>query len=813
MKYEELVSKMTLEEKAGLCSGKDFWHLKGVERLGIPSIMMTDGPHGLRKQPGKGDHAGIGGSVPATCFLPACASAASWDKDMLYKMGKALGEEALQENVSVVLGPGVNMKRSPLCGRNFEYFSSDPFLAGKLAANFIRGVQSNGIGTSLKHFAGNNQETRRQTIDSVIDERALREIYLSAFEIAVKEGKPWTVMNAYNRLNGTFCSENEYLLNDVLRKDWKYDGVVITDWGAENDRVKGLKAGNNVEMPASGGINDARIVEAVKSGELDESVLDESVDKVLDLIMKAKSKLNSDYEYDKKAHHRLVREAAAESMVLLKNDDKILPLKKGDKFIVIGEMAKKPRFQGAGSSFISPTKLDDAMSVFKDEYGFEPKYAKGYDSESDKPDEKLIDEAVALAQSDTDRKVLIFAGLTDMYESEAFDREHMRIPENQLELIKRVTQVNKNVIILLHCGSPVEMPFIDDVRAVMCCYLVGQAGAGAIVDLIYGKNNPSGKLPETFPLSFDDVPCSRYFPAGPLKVEYRESVFVDYRYYDTAKKDVLFPFGFGLSYTDFEFSDISLSQSDIRGGESVKVTFKIKNTGKTDGAEVCQVYVGLRGGKIFRPEKELREFTKLFLKAGEEKEVTLELSPRAFEYFDVNTHKFEIENGEYNIYVGDCINNLPLKAALGVTSQNDVQTPDYRRSAPCYYKADIKNVSDEEFESILGRKIPPEKWDKEHKNDLNSCFIDMREHAGGRFVNKLIVTFGNAFVGGTKANKKMSVSMALSTPVRVSVMMSNGAMTLAMGRDIVRMCSGHFWSGFALLIHHSIFRTKKSKMW
>ena len=536
MQYDKILQNLTIEQKASLCSGKDFWYTKGIPECGLPEIMMTDGPHGVRKQP-SGDNAGIGGSVPVTCFLPACTSAASWDKEMLFRMGLELGEEAKAEKVSVLLGPGINIKRNPLCGRNFEYFSEDPYLAGKMGAALISGIQYTGVGACVKHFAANNQETRRQTVSAAVDERTLREIYLNAFEIAIKEANPWAIMNAYNKLNGTYCSENKYLLTDVLRRDWGYRGLVMTDWGAENDRVAGLKAGGNLEMPSSGGVNDAKIVEAVKNGTLDERVLDANADRVIDMVMKAK-KLdyeNAEYHYNKAEHHRLAREMAANSFVLLKNND-ILPIKKGQKVCVIGEMAQKPRFQGAGSSYIEPTKIDSAMSVYKEEFGYEPKYEPGYLCESDKPDATLEAAAVEMAGRDKERLILMFVGLTDIYEAEAFDREHMRLPENQLSLIEKVCAVNENVVIIMHAGSPVEMPFIDKVKAVLYTYLGGQAGAGAVLDILYGKKNPSGKLPETFPLRYEDVPSAKHFPEGPLSVEYREGIYVGYRYFDTAQK-------------------------------------------------------------------------------------------------------------------------------------------------------------------------------------------------------------------------------------------------------------------------------------
>ncbi len=810
MKNADIISKLTLEQKAGFCSGKDNWHLRSVEEAGLPEIMMTDGPHGLRKQPKKGDRGGIGGSIPATCFLPACTTAASWDTAMLYRMGQALGEEAFQERVSIVLGPGVNIKRNPLCGRNFEYFSEDPYLAGKLAANFIKGVQSTGTGTCIKHFAANNQETRRQSVDAVVDERTLREIYLTAFEIAVKEAKPWAVMNAYNKLNGTYCSENKYLLTDILRNEWGFDGAVMTDWGAENNRVKGLKAGGNLEMPSSGGVNDKKIIQAIEKGKLEESELDESIDKVIDLILKSKHNLSKTHKYDKMKHHQLVRIMAANSMVLLKNENNILPLKKGDKVAIIGEMAKKPRFQGAGSSFIEPTKLDSVYDIYREEYGYEPKYAKGYKSDTDEVDEELEAAAVELAAKDKDRKIIMFVGLTDLYESEAFDREHMRMPANQLSLIEKVSEVNDNVIIVLSCGSPVEMPFEKNVRGILCSYLGGQAGAGAILDILYGKVNPSGKLPETFPRKYEDVPSAKYFPEGPKTVEYREGIYVGYRYYDTAGVPVLYPFGYGLSYTTFEFSDLKLSSENIRDDDTLTVTFKVKNTGNMDGAEVCQLYVGANENKIFRAKKELRAFTKIYLKAGEEITVAFTLGKREFSYYNIRTKSFEAETGRYTVYVGNSLVDLPLKKIVKVTNIEGIKPVNYTQVAPDYFEAKVNEITTDEFQAILGREVPPKEAEGDLIPSLDMAIIDMTDYAGGRFLNKFVYKISSHIAGGTQANRKMAASMAISTPIRSMIMMSAGGATLQMGKDIVRMGTGHFCSGFFKLIFHSIIRTKKA---
>lgn len=798
MKHSDIISQMTLEEKASFCDGADFWNLQSCERLGIKSIMVTDGPHGLRKKKEKKDSGELMSSNPATCFPTAVTTAASWDPDLIYEMGQALGEECLEEKVSVLLGPGANMKRSPLCGRNFEYFSEDPYLAGKMAASFINGVQSKGIGTSLKHFAANSQECRRMTVDSVVDERALREIYLTAFEIAVKEAQPWTVMNAYNRLNGTYCAENKWLLSDVLKKEWGFKGIVVTDWGAENDRVEGLKAGQELEMPTSSGRGAKQICEAVRNGKLDEKILDEAVDAVLDLIIRGNEN-KRDYKFDKKEHHALARKIAGNSMVLLKNEDNILPLKKNLKYAVIGEMAKSPRYQGAGSSLINPLKIDNAFDELMDN-GVSMTYCAGYDKKSDRPDDVLIGEAVAAARN-ADIAV-IFAGLTETYEAEGFDRSHISLPESHNELIREVAKVNKNTVVVLSGGSPVTMPWLSDVKAVLNGYLGGEAGGSAVVDILLGKVNPSGKLAETYPCMLADVPCVNYFPGTTVTTEYRESVYIGYRYYDTAKKDVLFPFGYGLSYTTFEYSDLKLSKKKIKDTDTLKVSFKIKNTGSAAGAEIAQVYVSDVDSTIFRPEKELKGFKKVFLNPGEETTVEIELDKRSFAFYNVLVHDWCVESGDFVIKVGASSRDIKLEGKVNVSAQ-EVEIPDYRQSAPQYYTADVRNVSDSQFEAVLGRPIPANKRDNAAELDLTSTLEDANFTKQGKFVNNVIDKAVNTFLSSDDANRGMIKAMALQIPIRNFISMSMGVFsdTMAQGlldilngkgtvKGIARICSG-----------------------
>ena len=772
MKYKDIISKLTLEEKAALCSGKDFWHLVDVERLGLPSIMVTDGPHGLRKQNQEKTAAGdvLGNSAPATCFPTASATASSWDTELITKMGVALGEECLKENVSVLLGPGVNMKRSPLCGRNFEYFSEDPFLAGKMAASFINGVQSKGVGTSLKHFAANNQECRRMTINTVADERALREIYLTAFEIAVKESQPWTVMNAYNKLNGTYCAENKWLLTDVLRNEWGFKGLVVTDWGAENEIVDGIKAGKNLEMPSSGGLGPKKIIKAVESGELDINILDKNVDSILELILKGAENLHSDYNCDMKAHHLLARKIASESMVLLKNEDNILPLDKSEKIAFIGEMAKSPRYQGAGSSLINPTELDSAYNEFL-KNGYRVAYSRGYDKTTDIPDERLINSAVALSEKAD--VVVVFAGLTEVYESEGFDRKHIDLPPSHNALINAILKKNKNVVVVLSGGSAVSMPWLYDVKAVLNGLLLGQAGGGATFDVLTGKVNPSGKLSETYPLNLDDTPSRYNFPGTLLSVEYRESIFIGYRYYDKNEKEVLFPFGYGLSYTNFEYSDIKLSSKSINDTDILKVSFKVKNTGAVDGAEVAQLYVAPPESKIFKAPKELKGFKKVFLKAGEEKEIEIELNKRSFAFYNVNIHDWHVETGEYKILVGASSREILLTESVMVTSTIEAEVPDYSLTAPVYYDGDVAFATDDEFTAVLGHEIPESERDMSLPIDKNCTLEYAAGTSRGEKITKLI-TAAVEKIGGGGINSEMMKNTAFQIPLRCFVTMSSG---------------------------------------
>lgn len=663
MDIKNLISQMTLEEKAGLCSGLDFWHTKPVERLGVPATMVSDGPHGLRKQDDQADHLGMNDSIKAVCFPAACATAASFDKAMIRKMGEAIGESCQHEKLSVVLGPAVNIKRSPLCGRNFEYFSEDPYLAGKMSAAYIQGVQSKNVGTSIKHFAANSQEHRRMSSSSDADERTLREIYFPAFEISVKESQPWTVMCSYNRINGTYASENKWLLTDVLRDEWGFEGYVMSDWGATADRVIGVKAGMDLEMPASGGANDRKIVEAVKSGALDEADLDKCVERILNIVYRYQENAKPETPWDKEAQHLMSADIAAECMVLLKNEEGILPLNKADDIAFIGEFAAKPRFQGGGSSHINCFRTTSAVEAAE---GLKVTYAQGYSAAKDEATDEMIAEAVAAAKQA--KVAVVFAGLPDAYESEGYDRKHMQMPACQNKLIEAVAAANPNTVVVLHNGSPVEMPWLDQVKGVIEAYLGGQAVGLATVRVLFGDVNPSGHLAETFPKRLADNPSYLYYGGEYNRTEYREGVFVGYRYYDKKDMDVLFPFGYGLSYTTFEYSDLRLSADSIKDTDTLTVTCTVKNTGTRAGKAVAQLYVGDVESEIIRPVRELKGFEKIELQPGEAKEVVFTLDKRSFAYWCDAIHDWHVDTGAFTVQVGSSSRDLPLCAQVQVES-------------------------------------------------------------------------------------------------------------------------------------------------
>lgn len=662
MNIKKILKELTLEEKASLCSGADFWHTKAVDRLAIPQIMVSDGPHGLRKV--KEDSENPNEAIEAVCFPTASALACSFDRSLLTAMGKALGEECQAENVAVILGPGCNIKRSPLCGRNFEYFSEDPYLASEMATAHIKGVQSKGVGTSLKHFAANNQETRRLTINERIDERTLREIYLAAFEGAVCQAKPWTIMCSYNRINGYHSAQNKWLLTDVLRNDWGYKGLVMSDWGAVDDRVEGVKAGLDLEMPSSFGKNDRLIVDAVNNGKLSMKALDKCVERVLRLVDKAEEG-RTPSNWDMEAHHKLAAKISAQCSVLLKNEGDILPLDKKEKICFIGEFADKPRFQGGGSSHINSFKVTSALEAVEDYCKVE--YAQGYITSEDKTEPELLAQAVECAKRSD--KVVIFAGLPDAFESEGYDRTHMRMPECQLELIREVKKVNDNIVVVLHNGSPVELPFMEDIKGLLEVYLGGQAVGKATCDLLFGKVNPSGKLAESWCMQLEDNPSYLNFPGVGDEISYNEGIFVGYRYYDKKNMAVRFPFGFGLSYTTFEYSDLSISANEISDDQTVTVSCSVTNTGKRAGMEVVQLYVRDKESSVVRPVKELKGFEKVSLKPGETKRVAFSLDKRAFAYYETAISDWFVEYGEFEILIGASSRDIRLSGSVYVNSE------------------------------------------------------------------------------------------------------------------------------------------------
>ena len=655
---KELISQMTLEEKAGMCSGLDFWHLKGVERLGIPSTMVSDGPHGLRKQDDKADHLGINDSIKAVCFPPAVLSACSFDRDLLETLGETVGDEAQATDLSVVLGPAVNIKRSPLCGRNFEYYSEDPYLAGESATAFIKGVQSRHVGTSIKHFAANNQEYNRMSASSEVDERTMREIYLPAFETAVKKSQPYTVMCSYNKINGTYASENPWLLTKVLREEWGFKGYVMSDWGAVNDRVEGLKAGLDLEMPSSNGINDAEIVQAVQEGILDENVLNRAVERILNIIFEYVDN-RKEQPLTLEKDHEIAQKVAEESIVLLKNEEAILPLKENETVAFIGGFVKNPRYQGGGSSHVNSFKVTSVWDALEGKEHVI--YAEGFSAETDVYDEKLAAEAIEIAkQAD---KAVIFAGLPESFESEGYDRKHMHLPECQNKLIAEITKVQPNIIVVLHNGSAVEMPWINDVKGLVEAYLGGQAVGQAEANILFGNVNPSGKLAETLPIKLEDNPSYLNFGDGD-KVEYKEGIFVGYRYYDKKKMDVAFPFGHGLSYTTFEYSNVKTDKDTLTEGGTLQVSVDVTNTGDKFGKEIVQLYVADKTEAIRRPEKELKGFEKVALNPGETKTVTFTLDKRSFAWYSTDIHDWYAASGEYDILIAASSRDVRLTKTI-----------------------------------------------------------------------------------------------------------------------------------------------------
>ena len=698
MKHADVIAKLSLREKCALLSGATVFETHALPNKGVPAIWLSDGPNGLRKQAGPADHLGLNPSEPATCFPTAATVANSWDPALGEEIGKALGEETASYRVNVILGPGLNTKRSPLCGRDFEYFSEDPYLSGKLAAGYVRGIQSVGVSACPKHFAANNQELRRMASNSVLDERTLRELYLTGFEIAVKEGRPKCIMTSYNRVNGTYANENHHLLQDILHGEWGYDGAVVTDWGGSNDHVEGVREGSTLEMPCPGFGSAKRLMQAVEEGRLPESAVDARVDELLELVFTTDAAVKAaPKRFDRDAHHALARRAAAESVVLLKNEDDLLPLKPGQSVALIGDFAQTPRYQGAGSSSVNATRVDNLKDAAEADDITLAGFCAGYER-SGTPNPAFVEEAAALARKAD--VVVLCMGLDESSESEGLDRSHICIPENQKQLLEAVAQANENLVVVLSAGSVVETGWVSRCKAVLHAYLGGQAGAGAIMDVLTGRVNPSGKLAETLPLTYEDTPAARYFPGKQQNVEYREGLYIGYRYYETAHVPVRYPFGYGLSYTTFAYSDLK--------ADADKVTFTITNTGSRAGAEIAQLYVAKADAAVFRPEKELKGFAKVFLQAGERKTVTIPLDDKAFRYWNVKTDRWETEGGSYQLLVGASVQDIRLRAEVPVQGTG-APDPYVGKAVQCYRTADIKNVPDAAFEALLGHAIPEDK--------------------------------------------------------------------------------------------------------
>ena len=789
MNVKELLSQLTLEEKAALMQGKTMWTTWNIPRVGLPSIFLADGPHGLRKQAGPADNLGLNESIPATCFPTAATMANSWDVELGEKLGQYLGTEAAANDVNILLGPGLNIKRSPLCGRNFEYFSEDPYLAGKMAAAYIRGIQSKGVAACPKHFAANSQELRRMSTDSVVDERTLREIYLTNFEIAIKEGNPKSIMSSYNRVNGTYANENRELLLDTLRDRWGFDGFVMSDWGASNDHVEGVRNGSALEMPAPGLDSAMNLVEAVKSGKLSQADLDARVEELLNVIDVTYAPVaEAPKEIDLADFQAMARHCAAESIVLLENDG-ILPLKAGSRVAIVGEFAEKPRYQGAGSSLVNPTQVENLLDHIKGKGLNLLGYAPGYSRDSDGADLELVQEAVHLcAGADI---VLLCMGLDERSEIEGQDRTHLELPESQTSLLHAIARVNPNIVLVLSGGAPFRMPESNLFRAAIHGYLAGQAGAPAMVDALLGIVSPSGKLSETWPMALEDTPCHRYYPGMERTCEYRECLYVGYRYYDTVGVPVRYPFGHGLSYTTFAYSGLK--------ADANAVTFTVTNTGSVAGAEVAQVYVSCLGSRIYRPKKELKGFAKVFLKPGESKEVTIALDDKAFRYFDIHTHHFEVESGTYEISVAASVSDVKLTAAVEITG---TAVP-AAQELPTYATGRITDVPDTEFAALLGRPIPDGSWTAEI--DVNDPLSRLGE-AKGALVRLLFRALEK------KMNSDPSDSMMLYVyhlPLRAIAKTTAGMISENMVQDLLDMANGRGFAGLIRLIGHYFADKKK----
>ena len=786
-KIKDIVSKMSLIDKAKIVSGKNFWETRDFKQYGIESFMMTDGPHGLRKQAKQVSELDLNKNEPSTCFPTASASACSFDKDLLFRMGQSLGDKCIRDNVSVILGPGVNIKRNPLCGRNFEYFSEDPYLAGEMAASLINGIQSKNVGASLKHFAANNQEFARMCTNANVDIRALREIYLTAFEIAVKKSQPYTIMCSYNKINGIYSSSNKWLLSDVLRDEWKYNGLVVTDWGALEDPIKGIKAGCDLEMPSSGDYNANKIVKAVEEGKLSIEDLDKCVARNLDLYFK--QNIKKIVQGNEEDDNKLAREVASNSAVLLKNDNHILPLNNEEEVIIIGDFAKNPRYQGAGSSLINPSYLDNIFdSAIKENK--KVSFVQGYINGRD--DDSLIEEAVKSAKGN--KKVVIVAGLPSEYEGEGYDRDSLNMPLSHIKLINEVSKVNNNVIVVLQGGAPFDLSWRDNVKGILLMYLSGQAGGSACVDLLWGKKNPSGKLAETWPVKLEDCPSSKYFPGEVKAVQYRESIYVGYRYFDTVNMNVFYPFGYGLSYTDFKYNNLSIIDKD---NNEYIINVDITNIGPCFGKEIVQLYISKKDSKIFRAKHELKGFEKVSLNPNETKTISFSLNKDSFRYFNSECNEFAVEGGEYIIEIGKSSRDIVLSGTISVIGDGKEELLlDKYAKLNSYYSPSIPfNASLDQFETLLGYKACDGTHDSKGKYTTSSTLLDIND----TLIGKIVIWFIKHKPGYKiddcvkNAMKKRGYIMYLATPIRSLGI--NRTFTINQLEGLVEICNGHLIKG------------------
>ncbi len=810
-KIKDILGKLTLEEKAALTSGVTFWDTTPIARLGIPKTSMADGPHGVRKEittPVVGNI--FGSSVPATCFPPAVTLASTWDRHLVYKVGEALGEECLTQGVDTILGPGINIKRNPLGGRNFEYFSEDPYLTGELASEYINGVQSKGVGTSLKHFAVNSQEYRRLVASSEVDERTFREIYLSAFEKAVKKSQPKTVMCSYNPINGVHASDNKRLLTDILRTEWGFKGLVVSDWGAVNDKIKCIEAGMDLEMPHSDGIRDRQLVAAINEGKTPFAPLDKTVERVLKYVFEAEANRAKypSFKADYAEHHYLARQVAASGAVLMKNEGGILPLTSSSKFAVVGELAKKIRSQGSGSSKLNPIdEVSFHQHLKKLDVDFD--YSAGYSVNEEEPELSKIERAVNVAKEKD--IVIAFVGLTEAYESEAFDRTHLDIPASHNKLIDRLCEEHKNVVVVLVGGSPVAMPWLDKVSAVLNIFLTGEAGGESTYDLLFGKKNPSGHLTETYPLKLEDVPSTQNFCKE--VVPYSESIYVGYRYFDTANKPVLFPFGYGLSYTEFKYSNLKLSKKKISDNDELIVSFDVENIGECAGEAVPQIYVKDTQSTIFMAEKQLKGFDKIMLRPSEKKKVKIALDKRSFAYYNTAVNDFVVESGDFEIMVAKHAQDIVLTDTVYYTS-NEVEIPDYREVAPWYYDISTSVTAPvEQFEVLLGRKVPVYRRAKKGQYGFNTVVGELDATWFSKLFRAIFKLSSLSMIpkNASKATKKMTQRGAMDMPIRNFYAMSGGTVSYEACTGLLRALNGKVFKGLFFTVVHLIKKSYARK--